>query len=359
MKMKQKIRPSRLVVCVILLFIVYFFLSFRPLGSELQIIPDWTINITSRATHKPIDNMPDSCIPFKLGQNMGYISPDGFIYNMTSFPFKASISAEYYTSYTSDASEIPFYTADGTKQGIINGTGFPYFVNDAIYLFPPGGNAVAEYNQDGSIRWQYDGITPILAFSATDSGCIVGFADGTIVAIDHNGKQIANFEPGGSDYSIILGADISNSGEYLACVSGIQRQRFVLTKQIGAISKVIFHEFLPEDQYTPVFVKFSQDENMVYFNYHNGLGIVSCATGSSFHLPISGQVLNIVEFTDQDIIFVLSVENSQYHVYLIEKEANLLGNFTFTANTAFIAGDSRNLYIGHDDTISRLIIQRQ
>ena len=116
---------------------------------------------------------------------------------------------------------------------------------------------------------------------------------------------------------------------------------------------------LPEDQYTPVFVKFSQDENMVYFNYHNGLGIVSCATGSSFHLPISGQVLNIVEFTDQDIIFVLSVENSQYHVYLIEKEANLLGNFTFTANTAFIAGDSRNLYIGHDDTISRLIIQRQ
>lgn len=360
MKMKQKSRPIKWVILCLVLCIVYFFISSRPLGSELQFIPQWTIQVTSRSAYgDPAGMEHTGYIPFKLGQNMGYVSPDGMIYNMTSFPFKAAISPYYYASYGSDASQIPFYAANGTEHGIINGTGFPYFSDNFIYLFHPGGNSVAEYDQTGSLLWQFDGITPILAFSASQAGAVIGFADGIVAAFDHAGKQITQFEPGGSDYSIILGAAISDSGEYIACVSGIQKQRFVLTRQTGSIAKIVFHEFLPQDQYTPVFIMFSQDEDTVYFNYHDGLGVLSCTDGRFRHLPVQGQILDIVEFKEQDLLFALSYEDGQYHVYTIEKEANLIGKFSFAASAACIAGDGSSLYIGRDTSISRLDIQRR
>ena len=99
-----------------------------------------------------------------------------------------------------------------------------------------------------------------------------------LVEIDNNGNIRQEFEPGGSTYPVILGAALAKSGKQFACVSGIDRQRFILNQKKNGFSKVVFHKYLETDQKEPVLVQFSSDEKVVYYNCSKGLGIVDCET---------------------------------------------------------------------------------
>lgn len=344
--------------------ILYITLAARHLPEEIQFTPVLITDTElsdSDSSEAPVDF--SDAIPFKLGQNIGYIDSNGNILNKLTFPYKASISSEAYVLYGTSSSNIDFFTPDGKKAGTIQGTGFPFFTEHKKYNLLPGGQSFAFLNDDGSEKWIYEGSTPITAFSSSTGGTVAGFADGSVIAFDDDGNIRQTYKPGGSSYEVILGAAISNSAKYTATLSGQNNQRFVISERIskdaGSSASIIFYKTMNEELNRQVLIRFSSDEKKVFYDCAGGLGIVDISKLRDSVLPISGKVLSIKESDSGKEFFILSKKDRLYTITVIEGFDVLAGTFSFEADCAFISTKGNSLFVGRDSKISKINIEHK
>ena len=344
--------------------ILYIILAAHPLGKEYCFSPDWKINVNANETNAPISDALDSIpldeelLHFKLGQTIGYFTKDGEVALCKSFPSKASISDSYFSIYNSEAQNIQFYNSRGNQAGTISASGFPFFDDDRIYIFLPGGGSFAYCNHTGSVEWTCESTIPITAFSSNSNYVAAGYADGSIKVLDnHSGQIQISFAPGGSDNPVLLGLDISPNGEYVASISGLNKQRFVLAHKEENQPKILFHTFLSSDLNRRTFVKFSSDGQKVFYNYENHLGIYDLQKQKNYSIWIDTKILSMEE-TD-DLFFLLGKKDNSYTVYIIERTNVLEGYFSFEADSAFIKTYDNYLFTGKDETISRITILKE
>ncbi|MFI3257695.1 MAG: hypothetical protein R3Y36_05295, partial [Spirochaetales bacterium] len=314
------------------------------MNNTMQIIPQWTIDITQSR----IDSTYMQMHPFKLGNYMGYFTSTGSIAMLQPIEDRAAVSSDYWAVFQSDAEQTPFFTPDGLQSGILEKAGFPFFADDSIFLFYPGGNAFSAHEPDGSEKWFYEDYVPVTAFSVSRAGCIAGFADGKIISFDQNGKIIQKFYPGGSNYEIIFGVALSSGGKYSACVSGVDRQRIVISSSENNTDKIIFHEYIQNPVFEQSLVQFSADERYVFVNVADALIIIDLVKKSSFSVPLSGKVLTVTEGGNGDFYFVLSKNQKINTVSIFTDTMFLVGDFSFEADNVFLQSDNESIYIGTD-----------
>ena len=221
--MKQKKHIGLALFLIIFISIIYIILAVKPLNKEYSFTPVWIIS-----TANPVINNSGTKTKsyFHLGQTLGYFDDDS-----------------YYAIYDSEAKNTDFFNADGTKAGVIEASGFPYFKGNLIYVFLPGGCSFSKCSETGKTLWTFEGTFPITAFAAKENYTAVGLSNGTIKVLNNeNGSTEIEFAPGGSDYPVILGIDISEDGQYIASISGHNHQRFVLSKREEKQQKIIFFQ---------------------------------------------------------------------------------------------------------------------
>lgn len=365
--MTKKARFLIPITAVLVFF--YVILSAKILPKEIQFKPEWTIDIDTAELSKNDGFKKDetvtdfSVVPFKLGQTLGYISQEGTLINRVSFPYKAAVSENSYAPYGTDSEQIDFFYPDGTKNGTISETGFPYFTEDKKCLFLPGGSIFAVLNNDGSKKWSYGGISPITAFATSKSGVIAGFSDGNVIAFNNDGEIIQQYKPGGSSYEVIYGVAMSDSGKFTATLSGQENQRFVISEkhsnEIGSNSSIIFYKTLKNELNRQVIIKFTKDEKNVYYSSADGVGLVNLKTMKSTMIPINGKILSIRESDDEKEVFILSKEKKSYMVSAVEGFGILAGAFSFDASSACIATARDSIFVGRDSKISKIKIERE
>ena len=354
--MKTKKHTSIYIFLALIFIIIYIIMAAKPLGKEYSFTPEWRKNIAT-PTIKAVPAGTNQ-IYFRLGQTIGYFTEDGQITTYKTFPAKASISSEYYAIYNTEDTNIPFFNKSNTEQGHLTISGFPYFEDDRVYVFLPGGASFAKCDSSGNVVWTNENTIPLTAFSSKQSFTAAGYADGVIKVFDNNtGSEAISYAPGGSDYKVILGIDISSDGTYIASVSGHNKQRFVLTKKDGNQPKIVFHTFLDSDMTRQTVVKFCDNDNRILYNYDDYLGIYNISEEKNTKIKINKTVIAIEE-TDS-LIFILGKNAEEYSVYIIEKTDTLQGSFSFTAETAFIKTCGNNLYIGQDTSISKVKISKE
>ena len=358
--MKNKKNISIVTFIIFVAFLAYIILCYKPLSTELQLTPQWTCEITQENVN------PKSALkvlPFKLGQNTGYFTHEGKIALLHNFEYKASICPEFFCSYMQDSREVPVINTEGETVATIKGGGFPYLAEGKIFLMLPGGSGFELRDLEDKVLARYEHTSPITAFNSNKMATIAGFADGTLYLFNEKFDLIDALTPGGSDYGTILGANVSSNGNYFACVSGQNRQRFLLYKVENYHNKPIFHHYLNNSIVNQTLVTFTKDENFAYYNDATGLGIVETASCRYSHIDIPGRILDIRESPVAKSVFVLSKEkdvvNSKYTVSIIEQQKYKTGSFSFNANSAFILTDENALFIGKDDKISKLIISKE
>ncbi|MBO7582672.1 MAG: WD40 repeat domain-containing protein [Treponema sp.] len=354
--MKTKKHTHIYIFLVFLFIIIYIILAVKPLGKEYHFTPEWRKNITTPANSAISSGTRQ--IEFKLGQSIGYFTEDGQITSLISFPSKASISSDYYAIYTTEDSNIAFYNKNNNEQGNFEVSGFPYFEQDRIFVFLPGGSSFSKCDSQGKVIWVNENTVPLTAFSSKEKYTAAGYADGAIRIFDNNtGFETLSFVPGGSDYNVILGLDVSSDGMYTASVSGHNKQRFVLTKNDNKQPKIIYHNYLDSDMNKQTVVKFCNDDKRILYYYDGNLGIYNIEKQKETNIKIDKTVIAIEE-TDS-LIFVLGKKNKEYTVYIIEKTDTLEGSFSFEADTAFIKTCNNNLYVGQDTSISKVRISKE
>lgn len=355
--MNNKKSHSFYVVIAIIFSLLYIFIAVKPLGTEYQFVPEWKIDVTNPSVTSDISMNDKTFLSFKLGQKMGYFTPEGKVINFVTFPQKASISDTYYTYYNINNSKTKFFKPDGTECGVLDFSGFPMIDEERVFIFLPGGSSFNMCNTDGSLKWEFSGTSPITAFDSSDNGITCGFADGYICLFDNDGNLIHRFAPGGSSLPVVSGIAVSDSGNYVAAICGQEKQRFVLAKTNETQPKIIFHEFLSSSKTRQNLVKFSSDDSVVFYNCDEYLGIVDVKTSRKAHLKIDGQAIAIKPAGN--CAYVLTKQNRKYTVYCIEKFATLIGSFSFEADTSFIQTKENKLYIGRDSAISCIKLEKK
>ncbi len=359
--MKSKINDSVkkrnkiIATCVSFFCILYIVLALRPLGTELHLTPEWTEDIS----HVQDFSEGDVLIPYKLGQNIGYFTPDGKVVSQIPYPVKAAVSASYYSVFGTDNVSAPFYSNTGELLGTIDEPGFPFFEKDRIFVMLPGGTSFIQCDSSGKREWLYENYSPINTFSSSEGGCVAGYSDGSIVSFNREGKVTQRFMPGGSSIPGIIGAGISSDGTKVACVSGRNKQRFVVAQKNGEHSKIIFHENLPADFTRQVLVKFSYDDNIVYYNYKGGIGIANLSTLKSSHIPLSGVITQIEESPSDHLVYILSRDDDVYTVTVIELFDHKIAQFSFAGTCACLQVYEDAVFVGRNNKISRFSVSRK
>lgn len=371
--MKNKKNVSIITLIVTFAFLAYIIFCFKPLKTELQLTPEWTVELesadktettsseTEKQTQKAVPEL--NVLPFKLGQNIGYFTHDGKIALLKNFDYKATISKKYYSTFSQNSKDIQiFNTAEEPVVQILEG-GFPYLSGSNIMILLPGGSGFEAKNTDGTTILREEHPAPITALNSHEYFTIAGYADGILSIFDESFNKILTLQPGGSDIEAILGANISSKGNFIASVSGQNKQRFVLYKTEDNHAKVVFHKTLNNSVVNQTLVAFSKDESTVYYNDSTGLGIVDCNNFKDKHIRIRGRVLDIQESPVSDSFFVLSKEKhnrtSTYTLSIIEAKSHKTGEFSFTAESAFILTDENSLFIGKDNKISKMTISKE
>lgn len=345
----------------IFIFIVfclfYIFIAMSPLEKHLHLQPIWTINILENYKNEPQKEIAHH---FSLGKNIGYFNNKGDVSLLKSYAFKATISDSAWTIYTPETTQIDCFDPDGNILTNIKSTGFPFFYEDQIFMFHPSGNSVSSYNLDGSKKWTHEEPAIITAFNSSQNGTVVGYSNGEIFYTTTSQSQSTKFMPGGSNYNVILGVAISPNGKYIAALCGLQSQRIIIAEIEKNQTKIIYHEFLTEETKNQSLVYFSSDNNNAFIDTKNSLIMVNINKLSSTYLDLDSNAVHIVECTcnntnnSKRIYAILSKNEPKYKVTLVNKNAIQIGNFTFTAENAFIASENNSLFVGKDTIISRM-----
>ena len=355
--MKAKKHIGLALFLIIIISVIYIALAAKPLTKEYSFTPVWKISVANPVINEGASVSKNQSY-FHLGQTLGYFDTDGNISLYKTFPAKVSISDSYFATYNSEAVNTEFFKADGTKAGEIQANGFPYFVGNLIYVFLPGGCSFSKCDGTGKIEWTFEGTFPITAFVAKQKYTAVGLSNGTIKVLNNlTGITEINFAPGGSDYPVILGLDISDDGQYIASVSGHNHQRFVLSHREENQQKIIYHRFFEEDSPYRTIVRFSRDGKRVFYNFYQGLGIYNVEKKSERLLPLKSKLISIEE-TD-DLTLLMGKEKNNYTVSIIDKTDALEGAFSFTADSAFIHAKDNCIYLGKDNSISKISVSRE
>lgn len=354
--MKKKINPVPFILIALLFTLLYIIFAAKPLQKDYQFTPVWKIN-TSTPAVKDEDSTSKKYY-FHLGQNAGYFTKDGKITYRKTFPAKISISDSYFAIYNTDATDIEFFTNEGEKAGVIKGAGYPFFVDDMIFRFLPGGASLAKCDESGETVWLYEGVIPITAFSTKKNFCAIGFADGSIKVINNETGEIeSNFSPGGSDYSVILGLDISDDGQYIASILGHDRQRFIISHKESNQQKIIFHTYLENETYSRTLVHFCRDSSRVLYCCKDSIGIYDIKTDVNTFVKMESKIISIEE--SDDFVFLLGKQKNEFTVFLIDRTNTLEGTFSFESESAFINCDENNLFVGSDSSISRIAVTKE
>ena len=370
--MKLKAAKKHIILPLIFLMI-YIFIAAIPLGPDVYCMPLWICSLIpnraqsaiatfNKETISNIQAAPEEYTGKALkslitGNRFGYFTEEGALLRSSLITDRATASAKAWTEYTEQAVNTPLYKPNGEKITSIDDAGFVHIDEDRFYLFEPGGNAVAEYDEKGKRLWRQIHTAPITAFNSSPKGSIIGYSDGKLVYIDRAGRTKFDFYPGGSNCQVIFGAALSEQGQYAACVCGLDRQRVLLIRMDHAKHKIVYHAYLTGNIRRQVFVDFDQEDKNVIFECAEGMGFIDCEKLVSTIIPEQGAILSWGTHAYKNMTSVLTQHNNRATIFLIEKPMHLRGKIVFSADNPCLIQEGKHFFLATDTHLARIDIQ--
>ncbi len=355
MPLKDKVRF--VIVGSIVVFLLYFLLASMPLNKDLYFLPIWSSSIENEVEisindtlRREIEN--SKVYPFLMKNKFGYFSDSGKIVMAIETERKVSASSNYWCQYGRDSKETEIYDPFGNHVTTIKAIGFTHIVKDRIYLFMPGGYGVAEYSIQGVRLWKYEHTAAITAFCSGKKGVVIGYSDGKVAYLDKEGNEVFNFYPGGSAYQVIAGVALSSDGKFIACVSGIEKQRILLIRIMERQYKIVKHEYLKGNLYRQVFITFDENSSCAIFESSDGIGIIDCKSYQIHFIDEKDSIIDVGD--DKKLITILTQKNDRCKLVIVEKPFRKIATTSFNTLETFLLQDKNKIFIGSTSKISAI-----
>lgn len=355
-------------IAVIALFAAFFFMASRPIPPETVLIPCWLNSIESGTpiflSGNSLQENEEARIPFSLGNRFGYVSRNGPFFINQIKKANISLSPECWAEYEAEPDSVAIRDSDGETLALIEDPrGYPFFLDGRFFLINSEQNAISAIDDSGSVEWTYEFAGPLTCVDAAAGLILVGTLDGMAGLLDNKGRLVFSFEPGGSRYSVILGCALSRDASRLAIISGIDDQRFLMLERFGASTndyKVIYHEFMGDGFYHPVYVSFIDNDRWVVFERGGGLGFYDISSRQAGKVALSGEICAIDQSGGQGMVFVIiSHSENDKELIGIRLPDRVIIESPFKSGEVFLGRMDSRLIVGGGQTLAAFDLEKR
>jgi len=180
-----------------------------------------------------------------------------------------------------------------------------------------------------------------------------GTVDGWLEGVDSEGRQVFSFAPGGSRLPVVLGVGISRSGDWVAAVTGLDKQRLVVLGRGGNDYRVASHKFLESDFREPVRVVILEDDRHVLYRRDDGVGVWAVDGSIDAVLPVRADTFDVALDESKGIAYIVARRGRKSEIAAFRLPATLLGRIALPDSSEFVRFSGSSVYIGSRTWLAR------
>jgi len=215
------------------------------------------------------------------------------------------------------------------------------------------GTGVSAYDARGARQWSYSFPCQLSAFAAGDDLVVGGTVDGWLEGVSFDGSRAFSMAPGGSRLSVILGLGVSRSGDWVAAVSGIDRQRLVVLGRGGADYRVASHTYLETDYREPVRVIVMEDDRHVLYRRPDGIGVWAVDGTVDEVLPVKADDFDVAMDAVRGISYLVARRGNKSEIVAFRLPATLLGRIALPDSSEYVRFSGSSVFIGGREWLGR------
>ncbi len=294
---------------------LYFFLFPVQLGKEIIIKKDWALPILPIL---PIDEIEvrnrlaqedDGREAFHSDDIFGVVDWEGNLLYRDSVSYGIALSDRFFINYGALPDRQVIQTQDGRIHSVVQEKGYPFFLQNRLFILDPNGSAVCEYDiPTKKLIWErkFASIITDIAVSSKTQGkgiTVVALLNGTQFVVNPQGKTIDVLA--GDDFGIPVSfaCALSDSAEHIAVISGLDPQILRLYDYDKNVCTLIKEWKLESSFRRKILLQFSDSDKYLMFEQTNGLSILELSTGEIMSYDVAGRVIDILPgMTEQGLL---------------------------------------------------------
>jgi hypothetical protein len=297
--------------------------------------------------------MESQRIAFFAAGRFGYFHADGTIASIFDSTATVAISDTAYISIPGSGNGGILKAADNEVIAEIKDIS-PFFMSGRLFSAKADGTGVSSFDGRGNELWSYIFPCQLSAFASSDALSVGGTVDGWLEGIDKNGGKAFSFSPGGSRLPVVLGTAVSGSGNWIAAVSGIDRQRLVVLGRGGTDYRVTSHRYLESDFREPVRIVIMDDDTHVLYRRNDGVGVWSVDGKVDEVLPVLAEDFEVSIDLLHQVALLTSRNGREKSITVFRTPSTLLGTIRLPESSDFIRIVGSSVYVGGRNYIARL-----
>jgi len=344
--MEEKTKRRVTVAVTIALGICYFFLFATPLPKPLILKPVWASDVPASypyANGSP--NTKQHLLSFEIGDKYGYFDMNsGLVFSATR-GYGVGISDTGYVAWDMKPGIVTFKDPRGVVLFSGQLAGYPFVDGDRRFVVSSNQSEISELGADGSLLWKSDFPSLVTAFASNEKIAVFGTLDGEIFAMDHHGKELLSFAPGGSRVACIYGCAISPDGKTIAATTGLDKQRVVVLEKRAEAYRVTWHRWTNSDFRGPVAMAFTPDGKELVFETTGGFGIYDVRKRKEHMLPARNPSVTGASIPSRDILLALDNADEK-DIVAASYDGRQYFRFPFQAADATLRSRDGSLFMG-------------
>jgi hypothetical protein len=205
---------------------------------------------------------------------------------------------------------------------VASNSGSPYLASGRSFIIRPDQQGVSEVDESGQSRWIREFGTLITSASITGTVSAWGLLDGSIQVLD--GKGVLSHELRAGDKGIISGypciysVAISENGESLAAIFGLDPQYFIVFTKNGESYDLVYEKKLMDQVKSAQASSFSLDGSCVIGRTAEGLALYDMTRNR-------GRILHSRYFTGNMELRIVPVGADSFAILLAKGEERFAG----------------------------------
>ncbi len=331
--------------CIFLVVILLHILIF-PRGTDQEYLYErrWETELSPKVHSDAVD--VQDAIPFVSNNHYGFFADNGMLYHYQQQGYGIAWNKQYYIPYNKVSLLSVIYRKDGRQEGIIPASGYPFFIQNNLYLLGENARLISEWKTDGSPLWEQHSSSPITAvipsniqnksIFATLFGAVIT-SDATVL-LEPNGYPVYALAISGTNLFLIRGG-VEQSAILYDIEFSSEGEKLLLNPRASHVLNASLHKTVPA-----FFMG-----NEIFFS--TGKGIMSMDTrGQVYEIVSKRAVIHLA--TDEGLIFSLE-EDGQGRRFLDAWSAQQQQLFSveLPENCDFFYAEGGILYLANGDAL--------
>jgi len=335
---------------VIPLLAAYILLAATDVKKELVFKPVWVTDLTQTAisTSSP----GDAAFPFRLDELFGYMDTAGNLTYAGRVLHNAAIGENWFFNYSNSPSNLIARDADGSIVFSIDAAGYPFIRDGRLFIISPEGNGISEWDEEGNKLWERWFGSVITSIDVSNTYVLVGMLKGLVELIDREGKTLVEYIPENSRVAAVYGCAVSDTGNQLAVLSGIEPQRLTVLERREDEYKIAVSTIMDTSFRRTAFLSFSgkylfiEGEENIYFLEPPRRWVRS--------IQIYGKLDSFTYRPESNLFFIVSKANGRSRLQVGMLPEQFLYETFLPGSSIFSRVTDTALYLGSGYNIMRV-----